>query len=110
MTNLMQVNRNWATRPDDERFVSLTQMQEHFHLQRDYSRQLNISNRQITFEPSSDAGDATILATGPKDDTYAPTHWSFGQSSARAEAPAGYLRTLPAALAADCINFGLWHK
>lgn len=35
------------------------------------------------------------------------THWSMGQLAAYADAPAGYLRTLPTRLAADCINAGL---
>jgi hypothetical protein len=34
------------------------------------------------------------------------THWAFGQASQRAEAPAGYLRNLPATLAAQCLNHG----
>ena len=36
-----------------------------------------------------------------------PTHWSFGQISSLAGAPAGYLRDLPAPLAADCVKWGL---
>jgi hypothetical protein len=36
-----------------------------------------------------------------------PTHWSFGQLASLAGAPPSCLRELPAALAADCINYGL---
>ena len=35
------------------------------------------------------------------------THWSMGQFSTYADAPASYLRTLPPELAAACINQGL---
>lgn len=35
------------------------------------------------------------------------THWSFGQMAGLAGAPAGYLRKLPAPMAADCLNYGL---
>ena len=35
------------------------------------------------------------------------THWSFGQLATIASAPSNYLRTLPAAIASDAINFGL---
>ena len=41
---------------------------------------------------------------------HAPTHWLFGQVSQLAEAPAGYLRTMPSPIAADCINYGLQYK
>jgi hypothetical protein len=36
-----------------------------------------------------------------------PTNWSFGQLSQLSGAPAGYLKDLPAPLAADCIQWGL---
>ncbi len=39
-----------------------------------------------------------------------PSHWAFGQLAALAEAPAGYLRTVPSPIAADCINYGLQFK
>jgi hypothetical protein len=35
------------------------------------------------------------------------THWSFEQLAGLAAAPPGYLRTLPAPIAADAINYGL---
>ena len=40
---------------------------------------------------------------------YRPSHHAFSQLSALAGAPAGYLRSLPAAMAADCLNYGLHH-
>jgi hypothetical protein len=39
--------------------------------------------------------------------TAALTHWSFGQLATIAGAPPSYLRTLPAAIASDAINYGL---
>ena len=36
--NLMQASKQWATRPSDERFVSLLDMQAHFQHQRENSR------------------------------------------------------------------------
>jgi hypothetical protein len=35
------------------------------------------------------------------------THWSFGQLATIASAPPNYLRSLPASLASDAINYGL---
>ena len=39
--------------------------------------------------------------------TAALTHWSFGQLATIASAPPNYLRTLPAAIASNAINYGL---
>ena len=35
------------------------------------------------------------------------THWSFGQLATIASAPPNYLRSLPASIASDALNFGL---
>lgn len=106
--NLMQANHQWATRPDDERYVSLTDMHDHFVAQRQHSRQVTVSSRRLTCVPSDDHKGLTLQ--GPTGATYAPTHWAFGQLCQRAEAPAGYMRTLPAEIAADCINYGLQYS
>ena len=42
-----------------------------------------------------------------RDHVNTPTNWSFGQLSQLSGAPAGYLKDLPAPLAADCIQWGL---
>jgi hypothetical protein len=102
---LMQASKQWSTRPADERFVSLTDMQAHFANQRANSRGTVCSSRKIQCEPTED--NKGIVVTGPNGAAYAPTHWAFGQLAQLGAAPAGYLRTLPAPIAADCINYGL---
>ena len=42
-----------------------------------------------------------------RDEPVAPTHWSFGQMCSLVGAPAGYLRQLPAPLAAINMQHGL---
>lgn len=102
----MDVNRQWSSRPADERFVSLTELHEAVAGYRKLSRAKVLSSRQITAVPVE--GDHRALAVqGPGGNSVALTHWSFGQLAARADAPAGYLRSLPAAMSADCINYGL---
>src|SRR5579863_5249362 len=103
---LMKASNEWMSRPDDERFTSLTSMLEHFGTQRQRSRELVISTRQIEAIPEPDNKGLLIQRTGGAV-PYAPTHWSFGQLATLAGAPSGYLRTLPAPMAADCINYGL---
>jgi len=108
MTTLDQASKQWATRPDDERFTSLLAMQAHFAEQRANSREMVVSSRRIHAEPQAD--NKGLLITGPNGHAYAPTHWSFGQLAQLAEAPAGYLRSLPSPIAADCINYGLQYR
>ena len=105
MTTLTQASRQWATRPDDERYVSLLDMQQHFDAQRNNAREVVVSSRRIRAIPDADNKGLTI--EGPNGHAYAPTHWAFGQLAQLADAPAGYMRTLPAPIAADCINYGM---
>ena len=105
---LMTASRQWASRPSDERFVSLLDMQQHFDHIRENSRQVVVSSRRIQAAPTED--NKGLMVTGPNGHAYGVTHWAFGQLGQLAEAPAGYLRTLPAPIAADCINYGLQFK
>src|SRR5574341_714677 len=89
--NLTDCNRQWSSRPDDERFESLLKLQEHVRAQRQASRGLVVSG--LT--------KATSGLPVPL------TNWSFGQLAQRAGAPAAYLATLPSPMAADCLNYGL---
>lgn len=102
----MKANREWSTRPADQRFESLTALHAFVTNQHEQSRARVISSRRIECAPVDDDGRA-LICTGPNGGAVALTHWSFGQLAQRAGAPAGYLRTLPAAMSADCINYGL---
>lgn len=103
---IRKANREWMSRPEDERFVSLTALADHCRSAFGASRAKVIQSRDMTIQPI--AGDDHGLAVvGPNGAPVIPTHWAFGQLAQRAGAPAGYLRDLPAPLAADCLNFGL---
>jgi len=102
---LTAASRQWSSRPADERFTSLLDMRNMMETVRDSSRNVIVPSRRINAAPTPD--NRGIEITGPNGHAYAPTHWAFGQLAQRAGAPAGYLRTLPAPMAADCLNFGL---
>lgn len=105
---LMQASRQWARRPADERFTSLDALVEHTNHQRQISKGMSLANRMISAAPiKDDESRRSLVVMGPGGAATAPTHWSFGQLAARAGAPAGYLRSLPADIAADAINWGL---
>jgi hypothetical protein len=104
MSTLMQASRQWATRPEEERFTSLPEMAAMLEAQRAISRAAVVSSRQLRAVPTDD--NQGILIEGPNGNGYAPSHWAFGQAANLVGAPAGYLRDLPAPLAADCLNYG----
>lgn len=112
MATLTQASHQWATRPADQRFTSLLALHDYVSYVKQHSNAKVISSRQIKCEPAdkpaSDGFDHEGLkCIGPNGGPVNLTHWSFGQLAARAGAPAGYLRTLPSEMAADCINYGL---
>lgn len=102
MTTLQTASMQWATRPADQRFPSLADLQtvtrryqtEAVEVERPYS--------ELSIVPD---GDGLTLHT-PKGGA-ALGWWSMGQVSRSVGAPAGYLRQLPATLAAENLNVGL---
>ena len=107
MSTLMDASRQWSTRPADERFTSLPELGKHFADLRDNSRGAVVSSRRIYVAPARDNDAKGLTVSGPSGACYTPTHHAFGQLASLAGAPAGYLRTLPAPIAADAINYGL---
>ena len=106
MAELIQASKQWASRPADERFTSLDSMLAHFGQIKRNSTQRVVDTRSIGFEPTSNDTDAGLkMVRGPN--AVDMTHFSFGQVATLAGAPAGYLRGLPAPLAADCLNCGM---
>ena len=105
MAELMQASRQWATRPPEERFVSLLSMQSKLDDLRAQSSAGVYSSRALSAVPTDD--NQGILIEGPSGHHAAPTNWAFGQLANLSGAPASYLRTLPAPLVADCLNYGL---
>jgi len=99
---LMQAHNQWANRPSDERFLSLDSLFSHAVDTMNHSKALSVSSRSIAFEPTD---NRSLVVKGPSN-SFAPSHWAFGQACARVGAPADYLRSLPAPMAADCLNYG----
>lgn len=106
MDTLMQAHRQWASRPQDQRFTSLIELRNFMDAQRDLSRSTVVSSRSLRALPAGNDYRG-LMIEGPSGAVAEPTHWSFGQLAQLAGAPAGYLRDLPSPVAADCINYGL---
>lgn len=112
MTNpgiLTACSTEWANRPADERFESLPELHAHMISARERAHATAISSRGVMFQPHPE-DPRNGLQIVSKRDVFAPsvaTNWSFGQLAGLAGAPAGYMRKLPAPIAADCLNYGL---
>lgn len=105
---LMQASNQWMSRPDDQRFTSLNELLDFTRTQRQNSRSLAVSSRKLSAAPvEGDPTRRSLVVLGPDGTPTVPTHWAFGQLAQRVKAPAGYLRTLPADIVADNLNYGL---
>lgn len=105
MTNLYAANYQWANRPDDERFSSLEEMLAATKAYAQSARTAQAVINDLRVEADSINNNLHLVG---KSGSYAKlTHYSFGQLSQFAGAPAAYLRKLPTTLAAQNINHGL---
>ena len=96
-------HREWASRPPDERFASV-----HALFEAARARRQRIEARTIvTGEFRTEAVDDDLAFRETSGRTAALTHWSFGQLATIASAPPNYLRSLPASIASNAINYGL---
>ena len=106
MSTLTQASRQWANRPADQRFTSLIELNDSVNFFRSHAASKVLPSRSLECVPVEEDHKA-LQVVGPNGAPVNVTNWAFGQISARAGAPASYLRTLPAPLAADNINYGL---
>lgn len=107
MSTISKASHEWFTRPADQRFVSLPELHEHVSHYRTFSRANVLANRDLMVAPVDDDPRGLVAIDKQSEEPHQLTHWSFGQLSGLAGAPAGYLRTIPGPLAADCLNYGL---
>lgn len=111
MTELMAASRQWASRPADQRFTSLDELVAFTSHQREISRGTVIPSRALSAAPvEGDDSRRDLMIVGPDGTPAAPTHWAFGQLANQVGAPAGYLRSLPADIAADALNYGIFKR
>lgn len=101
-TLLMTANKQWMTRPDDERFETLEALKASVEGRRQNSYQVDVNTREIGYEVRNETLTASI-----RGEQFQANHWSFTQLASLAGAPASYLRKLSPKLAADCLNEGM---
>lgn len=107
MTILTQASQQWASRPSDERFLDLHELHAKVTHIKDNSRSAVVSTRSLQFQPANDDPRNGLVIAGNHGAEAALTNWSFGQMASLAKAPASYIRTLPAPIAADAMNYSM---
>jgi hypothetical protein len=106
-SNNARVSSEWFSRPDDERFLSLTALYDSVRARSERATTRVVESRAVRVEARSDDAHGLALIVPGGDVPVAPTHWSFGQLASLVGAPASYLRQLPAALAGINLQYGL---
>ena len=103
MLDAMTISKQWASRPMDQRFTTLEELHAFNVAKRARSHERGVPLDLMRLVPE---GEGVTLAL-PDENTGYLNNWAFSQLCQRAHAPAGYLRTLPAALAAIPLQYSL---
>ncbi|MEM8761519.1 MAG: DUF932 domain-containing protein [Pseudomonadota bacterium] len=102
-----RVSSEWFSRPDDEKYLSLSDLYASVKGRAERSRTRNVESAAIRVEAHRDDPEKLALVLPDTEAPVAPTHWSFGQLASLVGAPAAYLRQLPAPLAGINLQYGL---
>jgi hypothetical protein len=98
---ILKANKQWMSRPADQRFQTLDSLRDALSLRRNASRAVNMDLAEIRSKPTED-GQGIVINSGLT--PARPSHWSFGQLARLVSAPAEYLRRMPVDLACRCLN------
>ena len=104
---ISRVSSEWFSRPDDERYLSLSELYASVKSRAERSRTRTVESAAIRVEAHRDDPENLALVLPEADAPVHATHWSFGQLASLVSAPAAYLRQLPAPLAGINLQYGL---
>ena len=102
-----RVSSEWFSRPDDERYLSLSDLYDAVRARAETATAHTVETRAIRVVATPDEPERLSLLLPDREAPVAPTHWSFGQMCSLVGAPSAYLRQLPAALAGINMQHGL---
>src|SRR5579871_3992464 len=89
-----RVSSEWFSRPADERYLSLSELQGVVRGRAERSRTRTAESASIRVEASRGDAERLNLMLPGEEAPLAPTHWSFGQLTTMVGAPSTYLRQL----------------
>ncbi|MGI8397577.1 DUF932 domain-containing protein [Agrobacterium deltaense] len=102
-----RVSSEWFSRPDDERYLSLSDLHHAVSARTERARVRTVEAAEIRVEATRDNAERLSLIVPGGREALAPTHWSYGQLCSLVGAPATYMRQIPAPLAAINLQHGL---
>src|SRR5258708_34171949 len=102
-----RVSSEWFSRPDDERYLSLTDLYDAVRRRVECAQVRTVESRAVKVEAARDNAERLALLVPGRDEPGAPTHWSFGQLCGLVATPSSYMRQLPAAFAGINLQHGL---
>lgn len=103
---ITRVSREWASRPDDQRYLNLADLDDALRARAQACRDVTVAADRLSIDARLDDSDSLMVRL-PDGRLANPSHWAFGQLAQQAGAPAGYLRTLPAPIAGIALQYGL---
>lgn len=112
---LTQAFNQWSSRPADEKFSSLADLHSATTKSRSMAAQtrgvalksLRVGVKDVQAYADGNETRPTPVLIGANGNEAEFSHWAFGQVCRQLEAPAHYLRRLPAELAATNLNHGI---
>ncbi|WP_114836213.1 DUF932 domain-containing protein (plasmid) [Agrobacterium tumefaciens] len=102
-----RVSSEWFSRPDDERYLSLSDLHRAVSARTEQARVRTVKTAEIRVEATRGNAERLSLIVPGGREPLLPTHWSYGQLCSLVGAPASYMRQLPAPLAAINLQHGL---
>lgn len=115
------VSSQWCSRPHDQRFLSLDDLEafKRKFYQGSWQSRAKSNDVELIAPEIRELADMHKLTVGVKVSPagsdvqmvkeVAPTHWSFGQLCGLAKAPASFMRELPSPLVSDVVGYRLKH-
>ena len=83
-----RVSSEWFSRPDDERYLSLSLLHEAVRARTERATARTVEAKALRVEASRDDAERLALVVPGREEPVAPTHWSFGQMCSLLGAPA----------------------
>jgi hypothetical protein len=104
--NLYEASNQWASRPPDERFWTISEAHQAALVSMDRSEEIDRTSGTLHMGVDPKIPGEVFLV-GPSGNPAKLTHAGFSRLCSYVTAPASYLRTLPETHAAACLEHGL---
>jgi hypothetical protein len=82
-----RVSSEWFSRPDDERYLSLSELYAAVRSRADRATARTVESRGIRVEASRDNAERLALIVPGRETPIVPTHWGFGPLCSLVGAP-----------------------